>query len=395
MHMDPGRGKCQALPFGSHRVYNNWPNWITIKEVVNILGILYGNKKEVTLEQLNTDFVKKKVLRKLYAADGVRGTVLQKVQFANIYLLSKIWYVAQVFILDKGMLKEIDRQIHKFIFVGENERPVRAICYRPKERGGLGFICVYNKSRTLLIKNMIKEKDENAQRGNTGINPYGNVNDLETILNSSVEVKSLKDTYMYFLQEKIGTADNPILSRSEMRNPRICWRNAWKNWNRSRGLSAELKYFGWSLIQDMVVVPSRNHRKDTSKNCPRLVYDEELEEMVTCSKFGDLRHTLAECQITRAKFSEFKSILETFMEKEITTEQILFMSFGHFDKKKLKMGTWLVIKAIYFIFKHKDLGCTEMLRIVKQDLYFHTRGEKGFVPKKYFSDILEILENWD
>ena len=395
MHMDPGRGKCQALPFGSHRVYNNWPNWITIKEVVNILGILYGNKKEVTLEQLNTDFVKKKVLRKLYAADGVRGTVLQKVQFANIYLLSKIWYVAQVFILDKGMLKEIDRQIHKFIFAGENERPVRALCYRPKEMGGLSLICVDNKSKTLLIKNMIKEKDENEQRGNLGLKIYGNMKDLERILNSGVNVKSLKDTYRYFLQDRIGTTDNPIPSRSEVRNPRICWKNSWKNWSKSRGISAELRYFGWSLIQDMVVVPSRHHRKDTSKDCPRLVYDEDLEEMVNCGKFGDLRHTLAECPMTREKFLEFKSVLETFMEKEITTEEILFISFSHFDKKKLNMGVWITINSLYYIYKHKESGCAEMLRIVKEDLYFHSMRERGFVPKKYFSDIFEILENWD
>ena len=51
MHMDPGREKCQALCFGSHRDYDRWPNWITVKEVVNILGILYGNKKELSLER--------------------------------------------------------------------------------------------------------------------------------------------------------------------------------------------------------------------------------------------------------------------------------------------------------------------------------------------------------
>ena len=83
------------------------------------------------------------------------------------------------------------------------------------------------------------------------------------------------------------------------------------------------------------------------------------------------------------------------MEKRITTEQILFISFSHFDKKKLNMGVWIVINVLYYIFKHKESGCAEMLRLVKQDLYFHSMRERGFVPKKYFSEILEILENWD
>ena len=260
--------------------------------------------------------------------------------------------------------------------------------------GGIGLTCVYTKSRTLLIKNMNIEIEENQKLNIFGINVYGNMQDMDLIKNNNVSAKSLRDIYMFLLQEKIGTADNPIPSRSEKKNPRIIWKNSWKNWSRCRGVTPQLKQFGWNLIHDMVHVPSRNHRKNTSKDCRNLIYDEELDEMVICNNFGNLRHTLAECQITRTKFLELQAILNMFLGKQITTEQIIFISFSHFDRKKMKMAVWMVISSLHYIFKNSEAGCADMRRVIKEDLRFHAMREKGFVPKKYILEILEILENW-
>merc|ERR1719184_230616 len=48
MHRDPTREKCQALPFGSHREYDGWPSWVTVK----ILGVYYSNDE--SLEKCNS-----------------------------------------------------------------------------------------------------------------------------------------------------------------------------------------------------------------------------------------------------------------------------------------------------------------------------------------------------
>ena len=62
--------------------------------------------------------------------------------------------------LEKKLLVEIDRVMRRFIFAGQNERPVQAICYREKEDGGMGLICPMTKSRALFVKNMIKDYAE-------------------------------------------------------------------------------------------------------------------------------------------------------------------------------------------------------------------------------------------
>ena len=124
-----------------------------------------------------------------------------------------------------------------------------------------------------------------------------------------------------------------------------------------------------------------------------MIYDQDLEEMEICGQFGDLKHTLAECQISQEKFLELKAILELFLRKTLTMDQIVFLSFRHFDKKKRKMGVWMIINSLYYIFHHKESRCEDMLRVLKQDLYFHLMRERGFVPEVYISKVLEIIEN--
>jgi hypothetical protein len=63
----------------------------------------------------------------------MRGTVQQKVYFVNTYLFAKLWYISQIFMLDKrifygsGKEKGILSKALNFIWAGENERPVRVV----------------------------------------------------------------------------------------------------------------------------------------------------------------------------------------------------------------------------------------------------------------------------
>ena len=46
MHRDPGRGKCQALPFGKHKGEDRWPTWVTVKTSIKVVGIYYTNEHQ-------------------------------------------------------------------------------------------------------------------------------------------------------------------------------------------------------------------------------------------------------------------------------------------------------------------------------------------------------------
>ena len=55
MHRDPGRQKCQALPFGEHRDFKGWQNWVTVKQNMKVVGAIFSN--EDNMENLNTNLV--------------------------------------------------------------------------------------------------------------------------------------------------------------------------------------------------------------------------------------------------------------------------------------------------------------------------------------------------
>ena len=57
--------------------------------------------------------------------------------------------------LDNILAKALD-----FIYAGENERPVRALNFRPIDLGGLGLIHPKIKAKAFLIKNMYFELRE-------------------------------------------------------------------------------------------------------------------------------------------------------------------------------------------------------------------------------------------
>ena len=146
-HRDPAKEKCQALTFGSHRLYQHWPDWMSLKSIIKIVGILYTNDPNLTLEEVNGEKVKDAVFTALHGSHGVRGTPLQKTHHVNSNILSKLWYTGSTILLEKKLLVEIDKAMRKFIFAGQNERPVQAICYREKEDEGLGLICPLMKSK--------------------------------------------------------------------------------------------------------------------------------------------------------------------------------------------------------------------------------------------------------
>ena len=161
MHRDPRREKCQALPFGTHRDIQDWPEWVTVKDAIKVVGAWFSNIGN--LEKLNGDLVKKVFFDTLHKSWGIRGTIQQKVYFVNTYLFSKVWYISQIFDLDKklfygsGREKGILTQALKFIWAGENERCTRPLQFRSKDKGGLGLIEPYVKAKAFLVKNMVKD----------------------------------------------------------------------------------------------------------------------------------------------------------------------------------------------------------------------------------------------
>ena len=62
--------------------------------------------------------------------------------------------------MDPKVLEKILAKALGFIYSGENERPVRALNFRPKKFGGLGLIHPFIESKSFLIKSMLIDYED-------------------------------------------------------------------------------------------------------------------------------------------------------------------------------------------------------------------------------------------
>ena len=370
MHRDPSRGKCQALSFGSHKRYEEWPMWVTVKNEINILGIWYSNKE--SLEKCNSRAVFDVVDNHIMGKFSMRGTPLQKAAYANTYIFSKIWYVAQTIKMDENTMKKITQKILNFIWAGQNERPVRALNFRGKDQGGLGLMCPSTKSKALLIKNMFKDYLilGNSPDNINGL--YGCLNDFKKVLDSGVDLKNVKQIYDGLMNDVCFRNGSLIPSRAEKRSTGVKWKVAWKNLQQVKGVTAQEKYFQWQVQQDMLPVGDRLHRQGSEKRCLSV-----MENNRVCTQINDRQHLLLSCPCPPVGENLVKQILTDFLDRTILDYEILHFSFNHRCKKRLSVAVWAAVKLLFWIYCKKCFNKIQLLDEMLKEIEWNLKMTNG------------------
>ena len=372
MHRDPARGKCQALPFGRHVEYDDWPEWISVRESIKVVGIIFTNERE-RFETLNTDLVVQNFYNALQKVLGMRGTILQKVYVVNTFLFSKLWYVSQVVKMKKKSMEKILARALAFIYGGENERPVRPLNFRDKDEGGLGLTCPITKAKALLVKNMINDFvkfDCEIDDGYMMDNIYGYFEEFEQVYMMGIGFESVKVIYKYLLKEVVEKNGSLIPSRNEKRNENIKWKVTWKNLKIIKGLTAEEKIFSWKMTQDMLPVGKRIHRKVDKRCLRKMMNDDE------CQVIPDIIHHIAECEAVADTFREIKVIAESMLDKTLETRHIILLNFTHRQRKRLKLVLWFVVKCLYLIHTEKFFNGNQMFFKILKELDWNIKFMK-------------------
>ena len=382
MHRDPSREKCQALPFGIHKQYQDWPSWVTVKNEIKILGVYYSNDE--SLEKCNSKIIFEKVNGLIMGNFSMRGTPLQKAAFANTYIFSKIWYVAQTIKLEPKIMKNISQKVLKFIWAGQNERPVNALNFRPKELGGLGLMCPETKGRSLLLKSMAKDYVVfGNQKGNIG-KIYGYSDEFIKLLELGVDLTNVKQIYNHLIHDKIFRNGSLIPSREEKRTNGVKWKKAWLNLQNLRGTTAEEKYFMWQSQQDMLPVGSRLHRPNAEKRCLAVLKNDEK-----CLELNDKYHALISCSRPPVSDRIVEAVLSDFLERTVTEKEILHFSFNHRSKKRLRIAVWFTTKILFLIYLNNFENKFQLLAEMQREIEWNLKMSKGMGS---VSEILALKE---
>ena len=191
-----------------------------------------------------------------------------------------------------------------FIYSGENERPVRSINFRPKNKGGLGLINPILKGKAFLLKTMMKEFDILGNDRCKIKNIHGWSKDFSIIFSKMGLQTDVKIIYEELINHTISRNGSLIPSRNEKNRRGVKWKNAWKNLILLRGLTPTEVCFAWKLTQDMVEVGRRKHRNGAVRNCSRRKTDGRL-----CNKLDTLEHCIFECDVVREQSRGILGIL--------------------------------------------------------------------------------------
>ena len=163
--------KTEGLLIQTNRVYHNnnkFPIKWNIKEYVKILGIHFNNDIEET-KRYNI----KKCIQKMENHAKIQNqrhlSLKGKTIIINTILLSKLWYVGNVFPIPKDLLPEINKIIFQFLWNNKNPEPIaRETLFLPRERRGLGILVPSIQSQALRTKFPLQLGKEN----NTNIWTY-------------------------------------------------------------------------------------------------------------------------------------------------------------------------------------------------------------------------------
>ncbi|KAL9700836.1 hypothetical protein quinque_004277 [Culex quinquefasciatus] len=142
--------KTVAMNIG--RSSENLP-WPSMETRVKILGINFFNDHKQMI-QFNWDEVIRKTTQLMWMYKARNLTLIQKVTVLNMFVTSKLWFVASVLSIRNQDIARITRQLGFFLWGRQLRVPMEQIC-QPIAKGGLNLHLPMHKCRALLVNRFL------------------------------------------------------------------------------------------------------------------------------------------------------------------------------------------------------------------------------------------------
>ena len=149
--------KTKLMGIGHFRGRQEWPlGWIKVMGSLRIFGVTLFPSYRETLE-FNWAEAKRKLEKCLNSWNTrVLNSVYQRVEVLNIFALPKLWYLAECLPLPPYWAGEFEKLVYAFIKVGKMEMMSLQEMSNPREKGGLGLVCVRSKADSLFLKQLLR-----------------------------------------------------------------------------------------------------------------------------------------------------------------------------------------------------------------------------------------------
>ena len=116
---------------------------------IKILGI---NFDDFISDNSKSDKIRDNIAKKIHIWNRVRLSLRSKKLIINQFLISKFWYIGQIYAIPKYIKKQIEKMIYDFLWEGKKIRPPRHLFQLPIWKGGLGILDIDTQLNSLKIK---------------------------------------------------------------------------------------------------------------------------------------------------------------------------------------------------------------------------------------------------
>ena len=156
-----------------------------------------------------------------------------------------------------------------------------------------------------------------------------------------------------------------VPSRIERKIQTVKWSRAFKNIEKLK-VSQKEKEFAFMLVQDILPVNGRLHRKNSDHRCGRKMADGKI-----CDDIQDRMHFFVSCTVIQDIFVFLKSIISIFLGRLFNDLELLHISFTVVNRKTTALMVWIVVKCFYKMFHEKLIDYRSVFREIVRDLDFY------------------------
>jgi exonuclease III len=284
--------------------------------------------------------------------------LIQKIWFANTFVLSKLWYISQIFPPNNVHIAKLKSAIGNFLWAGHLYRVGRPQLWLPRCRGGLALASIESKMKALFLKNLTLEKIDGipTQRVDFLLQNRQNLNLTRNMrewmqLTEEFDTTRLVTTKMIY--NEMIERSNPK-PRIEEKIPQAEWRQIWAN--------CALKHIPTEWASAMFLVLNDCVPNGVKMRRHGITTEQPLCDL--CGLLDDTNHRIKSCIGAKDVWDFTKEILTSKLH--LNTEDP-----ADILSKKLNLvgevGLWLVSAAIaYNTQKYRSVNLEDFKQFVRQ-----------------------------
>lgn len=322
------------------------PQYITEKNDLKILGVLIGTNYRTVVDN-NYKKVVQGINAAIQAHMSRRLNLLEKVEVLNTYILSKLWYIAQVLPPSNIHIAQIRKTTGFFLWGCHRIFKIeRSQLYLHHLKGGLNLIDIETQCKSLFIRNLLF-------KGTRNINHYlmctHNLKGLS--LNTQRFIQKAKEIKkMPFLVTNKQIYDSMIAKlnievKVEKKYPEIRWEIIWENINKNF-LSLSARSTLYEIFND--IIPNKIKLYNNIANTDNYLCNH-------CGQPDNNVHRIMNCSKTAEIWKWVSDIIKLKMKIQVESPHLLLYSSIAKYNCKLKAAVWLVCEAIaYNVKSHKN-----------------------------------------